>query len=71
MNDSELLKAILDLNAWTQQELSRHLLFDRTQVSRVLNGKTHLRPLTREKAEQLLAEAEQQQQQQQQHNTNN
>lgn len=60
MNDSQLLQAILDKNAWTHQTLADHLKFDRTQVSRVLSGKTRLRPLTREKAEQLLEEAQQQ-----------
>ncbi len=53
MTDSELLKAILAKYGWTQKQLAEHLKFDRSQVSRVLNGQTNLRPLTREKAEEL------------------
>ena len=58
MTDIALIQAILEKNGWPQHVLASHLRLNQAQVSRVLNGKIRLRPLTREKAEQLLAEAE-------------
>ncbi len=58
ITDSEVLKKLLDMNNWTQEQLAEELLFDRSQVSRVIHGKTGLRPLTRQKAEELLKKSE-------------
>lgn len=58
LTDSELIQAILEKSGWPQKTLASHLRLNQAQVSRVLNGKIRLRPLVREKAEQLLAEAE-------------
>lgn len=56
MSDADLLKAIMEKRNWTQQQLAEELLFDRSQVSRVINQKTKLRPAIRGKAEKLLEE---------------
>ena len=59
MTDSELLQAIINQNDWTQEQLAEHLLFDRSQVSRVINKKIALRPVVRKKAERLFEQTKQ------------
>ncbi len=59
MTDAELVKILLEKNNWTQKQLAEQLKFDRAQVSRVIHGKVNLRPLTREKAEELLKQTSQ------------
>ncbi len=58
MTDAELLKTVMEKNNWTQEQLASELLFNRSQVSRVINGKIGLRPLTRKKAGELLEQTE-------------
>jgi plasmid maintenance system antidote protein VapI len=52
--DDDLLIEVMKKYDWTQEELAKHLLFDRSRVSKVINGKTSLRTATRKKAEELL-----------------
>ena len=54
MSDSELIKGILERTGWTQEQLAGELLFNRSQVSRLIHGKITMRPSTRKKAEELL-----------------
>ncbi len=55
-SDADLLRELMTQNNWTQTDLAEHLLFDRSQVSRVIHGKTNLRPAVRRLAEMLYSE---------------
>jgi transcriptional regulator with XRE-family HTH domain len=52
--DQELLEHVMEKYGWTQQQLAERLLFDRSQISKVIRGKQRLRPIVRQRAEQLL-----------------
>jgi len=58
MPDRELLRKIMYLQEWTQEELAAELGFTRSQVSKVINNKLNLRSAVRRLAERLLKRIE-------------
>lgn len=56
MNDSELVRAVLDRYELTQVSLASMLFISEAGISRALSGRTKVRPAIRERLKEMLVE---------------